>query len=90
MSTEHAVVVGAGMGGMAAAIRLRARGYRVTLLEANERLEAARRPFTARAFGLMVARLLSPHRTSSTSFSSWLGVTRRTTTRCSRLIRFIA
>ena len=36
MSTEHAVVVGAGMGGMAAAIRLRARGYRVTLLEANE------------------------------------------------------
>lgn len=32
----HAVVVGAGFGGMAAAIRLRARGYRVTLLEALE------------------------------------------------------
>ena len=38
MSTEHAVVIGSGMGGMAAAIRLRARGYRVTLLEANEQL----------------------------------------------------
>lgn len=32
----HAIVVGAGFGGMAAAIRLRARGYRVTLLEALE------------------------------------------------------
>ncbi|MGM0578051.1 MAG: phytoene desaturase family protein [Myxococcota bacterium] len=30
----HAVVVGAGFGGMAAAIRLRAQGWRVTLLEA--------------------------------------------------------
>jgi len=29
----HAVVVGAGMGGLAAAVRLRARGFRVTLLE---------------------------------------------------------
>ena len=38
MSTPHAVVVGAGLGGMAAAIRLRGRGYRVTLVEANEQL----------------------------------------------------
>jgi phytoene desaturase len=29
----HAVVVGAGMGGLAAAVRLRARGFRVTLVE---------------------------------------------------------
>ena len=34
----RAVVIGAGFGGMAAAIRLRARGYRVTLLEANDQL----------------------------------------------------
>ena len=38
MSTEHAIVIGSGMGGMAAAIRLRARGYAVTLLEANDQL----------------------------------------------------
>ena len=38
LSTPHAVVVGAGLGGMAAAIRLRGRGYRVTLVEANEQL----------------------------------------------------
>ena len=29
----HAVVVGSGFGGLAAAVRLRARGYRVTVLE---------------------------------------------------------
>ena len=34
----HAVVIGAGFGGLAAAIRLRARGYRVTVLE---KLDAA-------------------------------------------------
>jgi phytoene desaturase len=34
--TPHAVVIGAGFGGMAAAIRLRGRGYRVTVLEATE------------------------------------------------------
>ncbi|MFT7620897.1 MAG: phytoene desaturase [Myxococcota bacterium] len=34
----HAIVIGAGFGGMASAIRLRAKGYRVTLLEANEQL----------------------------------------------------
>lgn len=32
----HAVVIGAGFGGLAAAVRLRARGYRVTILEAND------------------------------------------------------
>ena len=32
----HAIVIGAGFGGLASAIRLRSRGYRVTLLEANE------------------------------------------------------
>ena len=60
MSTEHAVVVGAGMGGMAAAIRLRARGYRITLLEANEQLGGrAAANYSERLSGLMVARLLS-------------------------------
>jgi len=37
-SAPTAVVIGAGLGGIAAAIRLRARGYRVTLVEANEQL----------------------------------------------------
>ena len=34
----HAVVAGAGFGGLAAALRLRARGYRVTLLERLDQL----------------------------------------------------
>ena len=33
---QHAVVIGAGFGGLAAAVRLRARGYRVTLVEAMD------------------------------------------------------
>lgn len=33
---NKAIVIGSGFGGLAAAIRLRARGYRVTVLEANE------------------------------------------------------
>ncbi|MBI5608693.1 MAG: phytoene desaturase [Deltaproteobacteria bacterium] len=33
---RHAVVVGAGFGGLAAAVRLRAKGFHVTILEANE------------------------------------------------------
>jgi phytoene desaturase len=35
---RHAVVIGSGFGGLAAAIRLRARGWRVTILEANDQL----------------------------------------------------
>jgi phytoene desaturase len=38
MRTPHAVVIGAGLGGLAAAVRLRARGYRVTVIEALDRL----------------------------------------------------
>ena len=34
---RRAVVVGAGFGGIASALRLRARGYEVTLLDRNER-----------------------------------------------------
>ena len=34
----NAVVIGAGFGGMAAALRLRAKGYRVTLLERGDKL----------------------------------------------------
>lgn len=34
MSAAHAVVIGTGFGGLAAALRLRRRGYRVTVLEA--------------------------------------------------------
>lgn len=38
MQTKHVVVVGAGLGGLAAALRLRAAGVRVTLLEKNDRV----------------------------------------------------
>ena len=42
----HAVVIGAGFGGLAAAVRLGARGYRVTVLE---RLDApGGRPYVFR------------------------------------------
>ena len=33
----HAVVIGSGFGGLAAAVRLGARGYRVTVLEQSDR-----------------------------------------------------
>ena len=36
--TKHAIVIGGGVGGLSAAIRLRARGARVTLLEKNPRV----------------------------------------------------
>lgn len=36
MKSSHAVVIGAGFGGIAAALRLRARGYAVTVVEATE------------------------------------------------------
>jgi phytoene desaturase len=37
-TTGHAVVIGAGFGGIAAALRLRAKGYQVTLLERGQKL----------------------------------------------------
>ena len=36
--TQHAIVIGAGFGGIAAALRLRKRGYRVTLVEQQDQL----------------------------------------------------
>jgi phytoene desaturase len=38
MSQQTAIVIGSGLGGLAAAIRLRTKGYKTTLLEANEQL----------------------------------------------------
>ncbi len=35
-NSPHAVVIGSGFGGLSAAVRLRAMGYRVSILEANE------------------------------------------------------
>jgi len=35
-TSEHAVVIGTGFGGLAAAVRLRAKGYEVTVLEARD------------------------------------------------------
>ena len=42
--------IGSGMGGMAAAIRLRARGYAVTLLEANDQLGGRAATYTSEGF----------------------------------------
>ena len=38
MRASRAIVIGAGLGGLAAAVRLRARGYRVSVIEALDRL----------------------------------------------------
>lgn len=50
MSPRPAVVIGGGFGGLAAAIRLRARGYPVVLLEANEQLGGRASVFRADGF----------------------------------------
>ena len=46
----RAVVIGSGFGGLAAAVRLRARGYDVTLLEALDSLGGRARVFRDRGF----------------------------------------
>jgi phytoene desaturase len=46
----HAVVIGGGFGGLAAAVRLRARGYDVTLLEALDTLGGRARVFHRNGF----------------------------------------
>ncbi len=46
----HAVVVGAGYGGIAAALRLRAKGYRVTLIDRGEQLGGRARVFERDGF----------------------------------------
>lgn len=49
MST-HAVVIGSGFGGLAAAVRLRALGYRVTILEAGSQAGGRARVFEREGF----------------------------------------
>jgi phytoene desaturase len=46
----HAVVIGAGFGGLAAAIRLGARGYRVTVLERLDQAGGRARVFVQDGF----------------------------------------
>ena len=38
MTDRTAIVIGSGLGGLAAAVRLRRKGFRTILLEANEQL----------------------------------------------------
>ena len=45
MTEQHIIVIGAGFGGMAAALRMRAKGYSVTLLERNDQLGGRARVF---------------------------------------------
>jgi phytoene desaturase len=48
--SEHAIVIGAGFGGLAAAARLRAMGYRVTVLEAGDQAGGRARAFESEGF----------------------------------------
>lgn len=48
--SEHAIVVGTGFGGLAAALRLRAKGYRVTVVEAHADPGGRARQFTRDGF----------------------------------------
>lgn len=48
--SRHAIVIGAGFGGIAAALRLRARGYRVTILEALDQPGGRARVFRQDGF----------------------------------------
>ncbi len=48
--SEHAIVIGAGFGGLAAATRLRAMGYRVTVLEAGDQAGGRARAFESEGF----------------------------------------
>lgn len=50
MSADHAVVIGSGFGGLAAAIRLRRKGYRVTVLEALDQPGGRARVFRRGGF----------------------------------------
>lgn len=50
MSPERAIVIGSGFGGLAAAVRLRAKGYRVTVLEAGDQAGGRARVFHADGF----------------------------------------
>jgi len=49
-TAPHAVVIGGGFGGMAAALRLRAKGYRVTLIERLKMLGGRAQVFTRDGF----------------------------------------
>ena len=48
--SEHAIVIGAGFGGLAAAARLRAMGHRVTVLEAGDQPGGRARAFEREGF----------------------------------------
>jgi len=48
--SNHAIVIGAGFGGLAAAARLRARGHQVTILEAGDQAGGRARAFESEGF----------------------------------------
>jgi len=50
MGASHAVVIGSGFGGLAAAVRLRMKGYRVTVLEALDQPGGRARVFRRDGF----------------------------------------
>ena len=50
MNSKHAVVIGAGLGGISSALRLRAKGYKVTLLDRLDQLGGRARVFKQDGF----------------------------------------
>ena len=56
----HAIVIGGGFGGIASALRLRAQGYQVSLLERGAALGGRAQVLSVRAFGMMQARRSLP------------------------------
>ena len=84
----HAVVIGSGFGGLAAAIRLGARGYRVTVLEQLERPAGGPTSTGRTASPSTPARPSSPRRSSSRSCGSSAGAGSPTTSSCAPVTPF--
>ena len=55
------IVIGAGFGGIAVALRMRARGYDVTLLDRLSAIGGRAQVLSVAAFAMMLARPLLPH-----------------------------
>ena len=86
----HAIVIGSGFGGLAAAIRLGARGYRVTVLERLEQLGGRAACSGRTGSRSMPARRSSPRRSCSKNFGRCAGAACRTMSNCGRWTRSTA
>ena len=85
-----AVVIGGGFGGIAAAIRLQARGYQVSLLEMRDQPGGRAYVYRQDGFTFDAGPPSSPRRFSSTNSSRSAGSARKNTSTSSPVIRFTA